>query len=154
KFIRTWTIGARTPGALDAPHSIAVDSTGRVFVADREHNQIQIFSPDGRNISDWKQFGRPSSVAIDKDIIFVADSQSNNTNNPAFKQGIRIGSAIDGSVTSFVPAIQGHAPDTIAADEAGNVYAGWLGERRVVRFVKEAATTGAGPLGPGHLEAV
>jgi hypothetical protein len=34
-----------------------------------------------------KRFGRPSDIAI------VADCQSTPTNNPGFKQGIRIGTA-------------------------------------------------------------
>ena len=73
-------------------------------MGDRGNGRIQIFDPDGKFIAEWKQFGRPSDIAIDKnDMIYVADSQSNPTNNPGVKQGIRIGSAKDGKVTAFIP---------------------------------------------------
>jgi hypothetical protein len=59
---------------------------------------------DGKFVAEWKQFGRPSDVAIDKnDMIYVADSQSTPSNNPGFKQGIRLGSVKDGKVTAFIP---------------------------------------------------
>src|SRR6476619_6202317 len=45
---------------------IALDSTGRVYIADRANNRIQIFEPNGKLIAAWKQFGRPSDVAIDR----------------------------------------------------------------------------------------
>ena len=56
------------------------------------------FAPSSRPV------GRPSDVAIDKnEVIYVTDDQSNQNNNPGFRTGIRIGSAKDGKVTSFIP---------------------------------------------------
>ena len=44
-------------------------------MADRVNNRIQIFSPDGKFIAEWKQFGRPSDVVIDKnDMMYVNDN--------------------------------------------------------------------------------
>ena len=89
----------------------------------------------------WKQFGRPSSVAVDKnDILYVADSQSDEKTNPGFKQGIRIGSVKDGKVTAFIPLTDpaiGSAEE-ITADDQGNVYAGFTaaGKMAVRKFVK------------------
>jgi DNA-binding beta-propeller fold protein YncE len=74
-----------------------MDSQGRIFVADRGNSRVQIFDSNGKFVAEWKQFGRPSDVAIDKnDMIYVTDDQSNQNNNPGFKTGIRIGSAKDG----------------------------------------------------------
>ena len=95
---------------------------GRVYVADRANNRIQIFESDGKFVAEWKQFGRPSDVAIDKnDMIYVADSQSTPSNNPGFKQGIRIGSVKDGKVTAFIPepSVEAGAPEGIGVDDAG-----------------------------------
>ena len=100
---------------------------------------VQIFDPSGKFIAEWKQFGRPSDIAIDKnDMIYVADSQSNATNNPGVKQGIRIGSAKDGKVTAFIPepSAEAQAPEGVGVDDAGNVYGGWTGKMNVRRFVK------------------
>ena len=74
KFITAWGKHGKAAGEFDTPHGIALDSAGRVYVADRANNRIQIFEPDGKFVAEWKQFGRPSDIAIDKnDIIYVAD---------------------------------------------------------------------------------
>ena len=113
KFIKAWGKLGAGPGEFNVPHSIAMDSRGRIFVADRSNSRLQIFDQDGKFIDQWKQFGRPSGVFIDKnDTIYVADSQSNATQNPGFKRGIRIGSAKDGKVTAFIPD-SGPDPDKI-----------------------------------------
>jgi sugar lactone lactonase YvrE len=139
KFITAWGKHGKGPGEFDTPHGIALDSAGRVFVADRVNNRIQIFDPTGKFVAEWKQFGRPSDVAIDKnDMVYVADSQSNATNNPGFKQGIRIGSAKDGKVTAFIPEPSAEiaAPEGVGVDDAGNVFGGWTNKMTVRRFVK------------------
>jgi hypothetical protein len=53
-------------------------------------------------------------------MIYVADSQSNATNNPGFKQGIRIGSVKDGKVAAFIPepSAEAGAPEGIGVDDA------------------------------------
>ena len=59
------------------PHAIAIDSRGRLFVADRNNNRIQIFDQNGAFLAEWTQFGRPSGIAITSDdTIYVADSES------------------------------------------------------------------------------
>jgi sugar lactone lactonase YvrE len=139
KFITAWGKHGKAAGEFDTPHGIALDSAGRVFVADRANNRIQIFEPDGKFVAEWKQFGRPSDIAIDKnDVIYVADSQSNATNNPGFKQGVRIGSAKDGKVTAFIPepSAEAGAPEGVGVDDAGNVYGGYTAKMTVRRFVK------------------
>jgi DNA-binding beta-propeller fold protein YncE len=140
KLVTTWGKHGKAAGEFDTPHGIALDSAGRVYVADRANNRIQIFEPDGKFIAEWKQFGRPSDVVIDKnDMIFVADSQSSPTNNPGFKQGIRIGSIKDGKVTAFIPEPSAEAgtPEGVGVDDAGNVYGGWVAKMAVRRFVKQ-----------------
>ena len=140
KLITTWGKHGKAAGELDTPHGIALDSAGRVYVADRANNRIQIFEPDGKFVAEWKQLGRPSDVTIDKnDMIYVADSQSSTTNNPGFKQGIRIGSVKDGKVTAFIPVISAEAgaPEGVGVDDAGNVYGGWVEKKAVRRFVKQ-----------------
>src|SRR6185295_7445404 len=95
------------PGEFDTPHSLAMDKAGRLFVADRGNSRIQIFDQDGKFLAEWKQFGRPSVIAIDKnDVIYVADSQSDEKVNPGFKQGIRFGSAKHGKVRACIPAVK------------------------------------------------
>src|SRR5499427_9886970 len=140
KFITAWGTHGKAAGEIDTPHGIALDSAGRVYVADRANNRIQIFEPDGKFVAEWKQFGRPSDVAIDKnDMLYVADSQSTPSNNPGFKQGIRIGSVKDGKVAAFIPepSVEAGAAEGIGVDDAGDVYAGWTAKMAVRRYVKQ-----------------
>ncbi len=52
-------------GQFRSPHSLAMDSQGRLFVADRGNNRIQIFTQDGEWLDTWYQFSRISGLHID-----------------------------------------------------------------------------------------
>lgn len=134
-FIKQWGEHGSGPGQFEVPHGIAIDSKGRIFVADRNNKRVQIFDQDGKFLEEWKQFGEPSGLFIDShDILYVTDSQSQDTEpknagsyNPGFEQGIRIGSVKDGKVTAFIPVphppdVATNAPEGVAADSKGNVY--------------------------------
>ena len=137
KFIKEFGRCGRKPGEFMGPHGLAFDSKGRLFVADRSNNRIQIFDKDMTVVDEWKHFGRPSGVWILKDdTLIVSDSESNNRiggpdeapeggglgiHNPGWKNGIRIGSAKDGSLKYF---IEGTRPEGLAADELGNIFGG------------------------------
>ena len=128
------------PGEFMGPHALAFDSQGRLFVADRSNNRIQIFDRDMNFIDEWRHFGRPSGVAILKDdTLIVADSESNRPiggspmapegggnalRNPGWRRGIRIGSAKDGALRYMIP---GTDPEGLAADEMGNIFGGLTG---------------------------
>jgi sugar lactone lactonase YvrE len=100
-----------------------MDSLGRLFVADRSNNRIQVFDQNGKFLFEWKQFGRPSGLYIDKsDVLYVADSQSGEKYNAPFRQGIRVGSVKDGMVKAFIAERTGTAgmPESLAVDKQGN----------------------------------
>ena len=138
KFIKTWGKKGPGPGEFDTPHNLAFDSRGRLFVADRGNSRIQIFDQDGKFLAEWKQFGRPSGIYIDKnDTLYAADSESDETRNPGWKRGIRIGSAKDGQVEAFIldPDPNG-SQEGVAADARGNVYGSLTGGMALKRYVK------------------
>jgi len=54
-------------GAFNAPHDVAVDGDGQIFVADWGNNRVQIFSADGYYIQafgDTTLTPRPTSIAV------------------------------------------------------------------------------------------
>ena len=58
KFIKTWGRKGRGPGEFETPHGLAMDSAGRLFVADRSNNRIQIFDQEGNFLAEWRQLLR------------------------------------------------------------------------------------------------
>ena len=145
-FIRFWGRHGSGPKELEGPHALAMDSQGRLFVGDRTNNRIQIFDQDGTLLDSWTQFGRPSGLFIDQhDTLYVADSESRDNeggygHNPDVRRGIRIGSAVDGTVTGFIadPAERGgsSAAEGVAVDHDGNVYGAEVGPRDVKKYIK------------------
>jgi DNA-binding beta-propeller fold protein YncE len=47
-WIKSWGEPGTGPGQFNTPHSIAIDDTGNVYVADRGNGRIQIFDSDGK----------------------------------------------------------------------------------------------------------
>jgi DNA-binding beta-propeller fold protein YncE len=130
------------PGEFRTPHAIRWDSQGRLIVADRHNHRIQILTKDGKYIGEYKEFSRPSGLAIDaNDTIYVADSESTARVHPGWLRGIRIGSLKDGKVTMFVPPHKTDMPDGamgegIAIDPAGNLYTAEATVRGVTKYVR------------------
>jgi len=130
-FIKEWGTKGSAPGQLNGAHGLAFDSRGRLFVADRENRRVQIFDQDGGFIDAWTQFGSPSGIFISPDdVLYVAD----------LSQGIRIGSARDGSLTAHivapVPESGGTArvAESVAVDAQGNLYAGENSGMKLLKF--------------------
>ncbi len=143
-YITEWGRTGHAPGEFRTLHAIALDKRGRVFVADRSNNRIQIFDQDGTFIAQWLQFGRPSGIYFDdEDRIYVADSESDNVQNPGWEMGIRIGDAHMGWVRWFVlfpwgdpRSTAGNGAEFVAADRDGNLYAGEPFHRVIRKYVR------------------
>jgi sugar lactone lactonase YvrE len=145
KFIKQ--IGKKGSGHVefDQPHALAMDSRGRLFVADRVNNRIQILDQDGNFIAEWKQFSRPSGLFINKhDNIYVADSESGCLHHPHgdWKRGIRIGDIKDGKVVAFIPDPTENAQFTsgaegVAVDASGVIYGAEVTQRDLKRYVRK-----------------
>lgn len=167
KFLREFgKMGTGTDGEFMQPHGLAFDSKGRLFVADRSNNRIQILDAETyKTLDTWYQFSRLSGITIDKnDIIYGADSESGSVNPPhgAWMRGIRIGSARDGKITAFIPdptsvgetfsMVDGKpvmkkadgapgatgtlAAEGVAVDAAGNIYGAEVGPRAVKKYTR------------------
>jgi sugar lactone lactonase YvrE len=168
KFLREFgKMGSGPEGEFMQPHGLAFDSRGRLFVADRSNNRIQILDAETyKTLDTWYQFSRLSGIFIDKnDMVYGADSESGSVNPPhgAWMRGIRIGSAKDGKITAFIPdpssvgetfsMVDGKpvmkkadgsegargtlAAEGVAVDADGNIYGAEVGPRAVKKYVKK-----------------
>lgn len=140
EFVRSVGKLGAGPGEFMGPHALAFAADNRLFVADRSNNRIQIFDADLNFLDEWRHFGRPSGVNVLADgTLVVADSESGSAipgpaaapeggpegvpRNPGVQKGIRIGNT-SGALHYFIP---GTRPEGLAADDQGNIFAGWTG---------------------------
>lgn len=145
QFIEAWGSRGIGPLQFDCPHSLAIDSMGRIYVGDRTNNRLQVLSPTGELLAVWEHFGRPSGVRIHDDILYVVDSESRAVEgqygfNPGYHRGIRIGSVHDGIVSEFIPDPAPHDatsfPEGISVDKNGVIWGASVGDRKVTKFIK------------------
>jgi sugar lactone lactonase YvrE len=142
KFIKEWPLC--TDGKANAPigqmlnsdcsHGLAMDSQGRLFVAERGNGRITIYSQDGQKLDEWFGWGRASGIHIDaNDVLYAADSTSSVTAGNAFIRGVHVGDAKTGKITAFIPDVLGNpapwfplrgttGPEGVTADAAGRIY--------------------------------
>lgn len=143
-YIMEWGKTGYAPGEFRTLHAIAMDNEGRIYVGDRSNNRVQLFDQEGEFLAEWTQFGRPSGIFFDDHgRIFVADSESDDLQNPGWEMGIRIGEVATGWVTEFIlypwgdprdPA--GNGAEFVAVDADGNIYGGEPRPRRIQKYVR------------------
>ena len=125
------------PGFFHTVHSVW-EHEGKVYVADRESNRIQIFTPDGEHLETWNDTQRPTQLQIDADgVVYVAElwrrvgevSQRLGRNEVDAPARISV-LAPDGSVLSrwggpnrCDPGML-CAPHSLALDSKGDLYVG------------------------------
>ena len=137
-FIKSWGSWGYGDGQFRAPHSLAFDSQGRLFVADRGNRRIQIFDQEGNHLDTWYQFSRISGIFIDdNDVLYAIDSESDDNYNPGWRKGLRIGSARTGEVWYFIREHVSERPsgmggfgsmgEGVTVDAEGNIIAGEVG---------------------------
>lgn len=59
KFVKTWGKMGIGPGEFSFPHSIVIDSNGRLYVADRSNNRVQVFDQNGKFLDEWRNLMVP-----------------------------------------------------------------------------------------------
>ncbi|HEX3871765.1 MAG TPA: peptidyl-alpha-hydroxyglycine alpha-amidating lyase family protein, partial [Pirellulales bacterium] len=66
RFVRAWGKLGVAPGEFNRPHAIACDSTGRVFVADRNNVRVQVFDSAGKFLDAWTNLVVPWGITMTK----------------------------------------------------------------------------------------
>ena len=112
------------PGEFRVPHSISVSNDGRVYVADRENNRVQVFTTDGEFLDQWTDFKCPMGVHIDaQQAVYVTD------------QVPRISIlSLDGDLLARGRTFE--YAHQVYTDSRGNIYGVDTGNQRVQKLVK------------------
>ena len=123
EYLMEWGELGSGPGQFDLVHGIAVDRSGRVYVADRANSRIQVFTEDGEFIEEWPDVFFPVDIHIDEnEAVWVTSAVLNRI----FKYNT------DGELLYYWGTSGGTAggfgpggmlrPHQIDVDQEGNVY--------------------------------
>lgn len=114
KFMKFWGTKGTGPGQLDTPHSIVMDSKGRLYVANRGNKRVEIFDQEGKYLDVIDNVGTPFGLFMTKaDVLYTDDGTEG-------KDDVTI-------VNPFTKKILGHfggltGPHMLTVDAAGDVY--------------------------------
>jgi DNA-binding beta-propeller fold protein YncE len=130
-------------GEMADAHAIAMDSQGRIFVADRWNIRIQIFDEHGSFLDQWTHLGPVSDIYIDEsDVIYVTDTQTTalpawyrERRTAGWVRGIRVGDARTGRVSAFIPS----DAEFLAVDRQGNLYGAEVPGETLVKYARSAS---------------
>jgi hypothetical protein len=114
---QSWGEPGAEPGQFHNPHGLWVHPDGRVFVADRSNNRIQIFSPDGEFLEMWTDTHRPEQIFVDPDgLVYVGEG--------AWRAGVIL--YRDGQQL-LITAETSRPPEVSVRDSQGKILARWGG---------------------------
>ena len=55
------------PGEFQLPHNVVIDHQGRIYIADRDNERVEVFDAQGKYLSEWGHVGALSSLIITPD---------------------------------------------------------------------------------------
>ena len=127
KFVSWWGGLGKGPGQFDEPHSIAIDSRGRLYVGDRRNKRVQVFDQSGKFLTEWTNLGTPWGVFVKDDRLYVVDGTEANV--------LLIASTKDGKVLERVEGLRNATAVTV--DSKGAIYIGEVNGTNVRKLVKK-----------------
>ena len=74
KYLFSWGEPGNRPGQFNLPHGIWYDSRGRLLVADRENDRVQVFHKDGRFVTEWRIAPQTRGMGSAWDLAFWPDA--------------------------------------------------------------------------------
>lgn len=134
ELLNSWGEKGDAPGQFDVPHDVWVLGDGRVFVADRQNDRIQIFTQQGEYLGQWTGLDRPCSMFIDpEENVFVAELRSRMSILDMEGEVLaRWGGERSSEPGLFV------APHCVWVDSHGDLYVGeTLEGKRIQKFIRK-----------------
>ena len=133
QHIMSWGEPGTGPGEFNLPHGIWIDRQGRVLVADRENDRVQVFSQNGEHLSTWptKLIG-PALFCVDADdVVYI----------PEHNGGLLSILTLEGERLAQWGSMENRSCHGIWVDSHKDLYVVMPGEwgrtRRVVKFSRQ-----------------
>jgi len=128
----SWGEPGTAPGQFNLPHGVWIDKHGRVLVADRENDRVQVFDQDGKLLQVWPTtLIGPAFFYVDADDIVYIPEHNGGLVSVLTLEGERLAQWGDPSFRSC------HG---IWGDSRGDLYVvrpgAWGRPRRVVKYVR------------------
>ncbi|MBI4537869.1 MAG: hypothetical protein HY712_07925 [candidate division NC10 bacterium] len=74
RHLLSWGSAGRGPGEFSVPHGIWADGEDRIYVVDRDNHRLQVCTGEGRFLTEWTGFYRPTDVYMDgQGVIYVSE---------------------------------------------------------------------------------
>ncbi len=76
RHLKTFGHPGTEPGAFSTPHSLLFDSQGRLCVADRENNRVQLFDAEGNWLGQIEGLHKPMALALTPGGLLLVSDQT------------------------------------------------------------------------------
>lgn len=133
-YVRQWGRPGRGEGEFAVVHDVAIDARGRVYIADRNNERIQVFAPDGTFITQWTGLGSPWGLC------YVASEEALYMGDGKYGRIVKL--SLQGDVLGTLGAY-GKAPGrldyvhSLAVDPVdGSIYTAEVSTARIQKWVR------------------
>ena len=134
EYVGQWGTKGAGDGEFDLVHDVAIDVRGRVYVADRRNQRVQVFDQQGRFLDKWTDLGVIQGLYYveREDVLYMTDGPNSRI--------IRVN--MDGQVTGVLGEFgktpgKLDIPHFVAVDSDGAIYSADFRNWRIDKFVKE-----------------
>jgi DNA-binding beta-propeller fold protein YncE len=134
KHLFSWGEPGTAPGQFNLPHGVWIDRRGRVLIADRENDRVQVFDQDGKLLTVWptELIGPAFFYVDDDDVVYIPEHNGGRISILTL-DGERLARWGDGPVHRSCHGIW--------VDSQGDLYVVQPGEwgrvRRVVKYQRQ-----------------
>lgn len=126
RFVTWWGGKGTEPGKFDEPHSIAIDSDGRLYVGDRRNKRVQVFDQKGKFLKQWTHLSTPWGVFVKGHRLYVVDGTEANV--------LLIVNTKDGTILERIEGLRNATAVTVDANDA--IYIGEVNGTNVRKLIR------------------
>jgi DNA-binding beta-propeller fold protein YncE len=134
KYQFSWGEPGTAPGQFNLPHGVWIDRRGRVLVADRENDRVQVFDQSGKLLSVWAtELIGPAFFYVDDDDVVYIPEHNGGRISVLTLDGERLARWGDGPVNRSCHGIWVDSHSDLYVVQPGE----WGRVRRVVKYQRQ-----------------